>query len=423
MSNAQRCVLVRRTNEGRRLVAGIACVLALAVVTPNAEAQSSSSGPSFDVYGFVMADLVFEFGQSDPNWFDALRPSKLPSADDGFGRNGRFYAGIRQSRLGVKSGIPTALGELKTQFDFDLYGVGGDAGQTTIRPRTMWGELKHFGAGQADSPFMDGDVFPNILEYWGPAGMLYFRQPQVRWMPIVGPTHLWVALERPGASGDQGNYADRVELQNVRARFPLPDLSAHYRYADNWGYVQLGGIARAIQLDDLLPDTIDLESSMFGWGFSLSSNLKPSKIDVIRFQAIYGEGIENYFNDAPADVGPRINSGDRFRPIEAKPLPVLGLVLYLDHTWNKYLTTAIGYSRVDITNSSGQAANAFRDGQYASVNLLATPAKNIMFGGELQWARRDNFNDGFNNDNLKMQFGFKYNFGVHFENGTVANAQ
>ena len=86
MSNAQRCVIARRTNEGRRVVAGIACVLALTVITPRVEAQSSSTGPSFDIYGFVMADMIFEFGQSDPNWFDALRPSKLPSSDDQYGK-------------------------------------------------------------------------------------------------------------------------------------------------------------------------------------------------------------------------------------------------------------------------------------------------------------------------------------------------
>ena len=40
--------------------------------------------------------------------------------------------------------------------------------------------------------------------------------------------------------------------------------------------------------------------------------------------------------------------------------------------------------------------------------------------GEGQWARRDNFGDGFHNDNFKLQFGVKYNYGVHFENGTVA---
>ena len=33
-----------------------------------------------------------------------------------------------------------------------------------------------------------------------------------------------IALERPGASGDQGVYADRIELQGIRARFPVPDF-------------------------------------------------------------------------------------------------------------------------------------------------------------------------------------------------------
>jgi hypothetical protein len=424
MSHAQRGMIARRTNTVRRVIGSVACVLGLAVLAPTAEAQNAT-GPTFDIYGFVMADMIFEFGQSNPDWFDALRPSKLPSVDDEFGKDGRFYAGIRQSKFGLKSTLPTGIGQLKTTFEFDLYGVGVDAGQTTIRPRTMWGEIGHFGAGQADSPFMDGDVFPNILEYWGPAGMLYFRQPQVRWMPILpsqsnNNSKASIAFERPGASGDQGNYADRIELQNVRARFPLPDFSAEYRHGTNWGYVELAGVLRALQLDDLLEDQFDLEKSMLGWGLNLSSNYKATKTDVVRFQAVYGEGIQNYFNDAPADVGPKLNLGDPIRPIEATPLPVFGLVLYLDHTWNKMLSTAIGYSRVDVTNSSGQAASAFRDGQYASLNLLATPAKNIMLGGEFQWARRDNFNDGFHADDFKMQFGFKYNFGVKFENGTVA---
>ena len=321
MSHAQRGMIARRTNTVRRVIGGVACVLGLAVVAPKAQAQDAS-GTTFDIYGFVMADMIFEFGQSNPDWFDALRPSRLPSVEDEFGKDGRFYLGIRQSKIGAKSSTPTGLGQLKTMFEFDLYGVGGDAGQTTIRPRHMWGEIGQFGAGQTDSPFMDGDVFPNILEYWGPAGMLYFRNPQVRWMPIRGNdqnhnSKASIALERPGASGDQGDYADRIELENVRARFPLPDLSAEYRHGTSWGYLELGGILRALQLDDLLDDQFDLEKSMLGWGLSLSSNYKPGKSDAIRFQTVYGEGIQNYFNDAPADVGPKLDC--RARTSETTP--------------------------------------------------------------------------------------------------------
>ena len=50
---------------------------------------------------------------------------------------------------------------------------------------------------------MDPDVFPNSLEYWGPNGMVFFRNVQLRWMPINKGNHqLWFAFERPGASAD-----------------------------------------------------------------------------------------------------------------------------------------------------------------------------------------------------------------------------
>ena len=59
--------------------------------------------------------------------------------------------------------------------------------------------------------------------------MVFFRNVQLRWMPVKGDHSLTLALERPGASGDAGIYSDRVELQNIKARFPLPDFSGAYK--------------------------------------------------------------------------------------------------------------------------------------------------------------------------------------------------
>jgi len=33
-----------------------------------------------------------------------------------------------------------------------------------------------------------------------------------------------------------------------------------------------------------------------------------------------------------------------------------------------------------------------------------------MIGGEIQWGHRDNFGDGFEVNDYRIQFGFKYNF-------------
>jgi DcaP outer membrane protein len=376
--------------------------------TPPAQ---TAAKPSFEIYGFAMLDIGHDFKQIHPDWYDTLRITKLPSVEDEFGRNNSTFAGVRQSRLGVRSSTPTSLGELKTIFEFELFGTGVDSGQTTFRLRHAWGELGAFGAGQYWSPFTDPDVFPNSLEYWGPTGIAWFRNVQVRWTPIrEESSSLILALERPGASGDQGIYADRIELQNIKARFPLPDFSAAYKYSQQWGYVRVAAQLREIKWDDVLDDQLDLSGRATGWGLNFSSNLNAGKKDVLRLAVVVGEGIQNAMNDSPVDIGIQNNPGNSVTPIVGKPLPIVGIHVFLDHTWNEKVTTAIGYSRQDIDNTDAQAPNAFKSGQYALGNVLYTIVPNAMVGGEFQWGRRENFSDGFQSDGVKVQFSFKYNF-------------
>jgi len=340
-----------------------------------------------------------------------MRVTKLPSVEDQFGRDHNTFAGVRQSRLGVRASFPTDLGELKTTFEFELFGTGVDEGQTTFRLRHAYGELGSFGAGQTWSPFMDPDVFPNSLEYWGPTGMVFFRNVQARWIAVKNDTHnVVLAVERPGASGDQGIYANRVELQNIRARFPLPDFSGAYKYSRPWGYLRVAGMLREIKWDDVLDDQFDLSGDAVGWGLNFSSNINLGKHDVVRIQYVFGEGIQNYMNDSPVDIGIVNNPSDPVRPVRGEPIGLTGGVLFLDHTWNDRFTSSVGYSRQDNDNTEGQAPNAFNVGEYALGNLLYTPVKNVMMGAELQWGLRENFSDGFESKGFKLQFSFKYNF-------------
>jgi hypothetical protein len=366
--------------------------------------------PTFEIYGFAMLDIGQNFMQIDPSWFDTMRVTRLPSSEKQFGENNSTFAGVRQSRLGFKSSTPTQLGDLKTQFEIDMFGTGVDAGQTTIRLRHAWGEVGAFGAGQTNSPFSDVDIFPNSLEYWGPTGMVFFRNVQFRWTPIRGDNTFMVGIERPGASGDAGVYADRVELQNIKPRFPVPDISAAYKVSRNWGYVRAAGILREIKWDDVLQDQFNLSGSATGWGLNFTSSLNAGKNDVIRLGLVFGEGIENYMNDSPVDVGIKKNLSNAVTPVVGDALPVVGFTAFLDHTWNEQFSTAVGYSRQDITNSDGQAPNAFKDGQYMLGNVLYYPVPNVTVGAELQWGRRENFSDGFHSDDVKLQFSFKYNF-------------
>jgi hypothetical protein len=382
-----------------------------AVATTQDTAAQAEPKPRMDIYGAAMLDMGYQTKQNDPNWFDVLRPTKLPSYADEYGADGRFFAGVRQSRLGFKGFMPTSLGELKTIFEFELFGTGVDAGQTTFRLRHAWGELGQIGAGQTWSPFMDPDVFPNSIEYWGPNGMVFFRNVQFRWTPWQkGDSNFMIALERPGASADQGVYAGHIALQGVTSRFPLPDLSAHYRKAGDWGHVQVAGMLREIKWDDLNADQFNLTGSATGWGINVSSNLKLAKKHVARLQVAYGEGVENYWNDAPVDIGIKNNLSNPVTPVVGKALPILGVVAFLDLNWNAKWTSTVGYSLVNIDNSDAQAADAFKRGQYALANILYYPAANFFLGPEIQWGKRENFEDGFTSDDVRIQFSVKYNF-------------
>ena len=374
------------------------------------QTQKEEARRVMDLYGFAMMDAGYNFNQIHPDWYDVVRPTKLPSFRNEFGTDGNAYFSVRQTRFGVKNYFQTGLGELFTQFEFEMFGTGVDAGQTTIRLRHAYGELGRLGAGQYWSPFMDIDVFPNTVEYWGPTGMAFFRNVQLRFMPIKGDTRLTIALERPGASADQGVYSDRIELENVRPRFPLPDLSAEYRQALGFGYIELAGIVRRMKWEDLDPTGPDLSGEATGWGGNLSTNVKFGTKAIFRGSVLYGEGIQNYMNDAPVDVGIKNNTGNTTKPIEGVALPVLGVSAFVDLQWNEKFSSSIGYSMIDIDNSDAQADNAFKKGQYAIANLMYYPVKNVMMGVEYQWGDRENFRDGWSTSINKIQASFKFSF-------------
>ena len=90
--------------------------------------------------------------------------------------------------------------------------------------------------------------------------------------------------------------------------------------------------------------------------------------------------------------------------------------LLWQHTWNPKFTSAVGYSSVAIDNTPLALPGAFKVGQYILGNLLYSPVKNVTVGGELQWVSRENEN-GYNTDDVGVQFSFKYNFANTFGGG------
>src|SRR6202008_3129638 len=78
-------------------------------IRSNEAAQETPAAPQeggernkIDIYGHVMLDSGYEFGQSDPNWFDVVRPTKLDFFKGQFAPVGKVYFSVRETRVGVE---------------------------------------------------------------------------------------------------------------------------------------------------------------------------------------------------------------------------------------------------------------------------------------------------------------------------------
>ncbi len=370
------------------------------------EAVKGEEG-TFSIYGFAQTDLIQDFNRLDPDWNAAMRPSKIPTTDGLYGDDGETIFSVRQTRLGVEAAYPTGAGLLETKLEFDFFGTGSDAGQTTIRPRHLYGKIGSFLAGQTHSLFMDINVFPNSIDYWGPSGMVFLRNLQLRWTPVDGENGSFaVALEDPGNDVNWG--VNEQQVDGLSSKNELPDLTARYNYRGDWGHVQLGGVLRQVGFETITNDGFSPSDDAVGWGLNLSTNINLFERDRIILSTVYGEAIVNYMNDGGSDVV--VVNG------EAETLPLLGVVAFYDHYWSNTLSSAFGYSFTEIDNHEEQSGDSFKVGQYGSVNLLWTPWDKVLFGVEYQYGERED-KDGATGEDHRIQFTFKYSFDTEFNFG------
>ena len=377
---------------------------------------------NFELYGFAQLDAIQDFKRVHPDWDATLRPSRIPTTSGEFGSDGQSIFSIRQSRLGAKANGMLAGKPYEAKFEFDLYGTGVDAGQTTFRVRHVYGRWGPILVGQTNTLFMDGDIFPNVIDYWGPTGMVFVRTPQIRFTFL--DRNGWkaaVALEHPSDDIDPGaiRLIDPELASNIRANEELPDLTAQVRYEGKWGHVQLAGIVRKIGFDTVGTADNEPTGSELGWGLNLTSSLKAS-LATFRLGVVYGRGIATYMNDGGMDLAPAASLGP-VPPIvplppdflgtllEAESVKLLGVSAYADLQWSKALSSAVGYSFTKVDNTNFQEANAFHKGSYASANLLWAPVDRIMTGVELLWGKRVD-NDGNSGTDLRLQTSFKFSF-------------
>ena len=153
--------------------------------------------------------------------------------------------------------------DVNTRIEVDFFNgnTSGVFGSYDWRMRFAWIEFGPLLVGQAASVFMDYDVFPNVLDYQGPPGMILMRQGLARIkFPVYGDdTTLALGVEQPYSdiqweeNGEfvvnpgTGIITDPDLDRNVQN---MPDFTGNFRHDYDYGHVQAAGIFRLISFSE-----------------------------------------------------------------------------------------------------------------------------------------------------------------------------
>lgn len=377
-------------------------------------------------YGFVRLDAIYDFRPIAST--DDFVTSAIP-IPQGDGQN--FVLTPRYTRFGFDTETPIQLNDwtLKTRIEMDFFNgnKSGAFGSFPLRLRFAWADFGPFLIGQAASLFMDYDVFPNVLDYEGPPGMVLMRQPIFSLHRAIGEKfRVAIGIEQPysdiqwfenGAwvvNPGSGIITTPGIGRNVQ---DVPDFTANIRYAGDYGHMQLATIVRKLTFQPAGADALD----EVGYGINVTGTLHPwalgsgtptsgdcaTPMSRSRFlyQFAVGRGINRYIQDINGlGLDATFDPANGFRTI-----PTLGWFVAYEQWWSKKWISNFTYGEARSDLTSTLPNNTYQRANYVTANIIWLPVERMGVGLEYLYGTRTN-KDGAKGDASRIQAGFQYKF-------------
>ena len=376
------------------------------------EARPMAKGTKFTYGGYIQLDAISsEYSDGKPNSLieDFYVPSQVPvePADGNSDSYTSTNLSAKTSRFFFTTKTDTDAGAIGTriELDFVLSGQGDERISNSWSSRLRhafvkwdYGEKSSLMAGQSWSTFFNVGALPDVLDFVGPAGTIFVRQPQIRW--TMGGLQL--AIENPATrlndAGGSTYYNDGNDV---------PDLIARYNGKVGDLRSSASAMGRRLQYEDRPTRAIEGDSDeQFGYGLSFAGKWMLGEDD-IRFMANYGDVLGRYmglnaYNDGYVKANGDIDTVDQW-----------GAFLAYRHFWSPkwrstFSVSASGADNPD-TNEFAGADSLAKEYQSAHVNLNYLPAPKLSLGGELIFATKE-LEDGRDGDMSRVQFAVKYAF-------------
>lgn len=387
------------------------------------------SDVSIRLYGWAELNWVHDFkGDNSDVDYSTFAPYMPLEGTPEYARKHRDYLTARTSRLGVEAGTPTRYGVLGVKLEGDFnneprsgnsaqYGSSGNVftQQATssygFRIRQAYGQFGGLLAGMTWSTFMDVDNYPETVDFNGPIGNTFIRQPQIRYTygtPDYG--NFSVALENSSSyvlfqDGDatEGFFPNAMPSSLSR----MPDLVLRWDKGFQWGSMSVRGVTQELRVDD----GAGAEAQARGWGAGTSALVKTFGSDYLVLTVTYGDGIGRYLNYIEGAV---YDPADQEILMERAVAVIAGYqykqsdVLRFNLVYGMTRNFDNGYT--DFIRTLGFDSGRFginRTVQQAHLGFIYNPLKSVDVGVEAIWAFRKTL-AGETGDDIRTNLSFKY---------------
>lgn len=305
---------------------------------------SGLENTTIELYGFIRVEAFYD---GDFQQGDFSRTSRI--GEPAFATDGAFDTSVRVSRFGIRSATETGIGTIGTQFEFDLFGSGGDdTGSPNLRLRhanvTIGDEWL---IGQFWTNFMPLGEYPRTADFNGPVGITFARVPQVRYS---------------GRVSDELSYS--VSIEEATGNSTSPRFTAAALYDAGTWRVRAAGIAGNADSD------INPSQSVSVDGITLSGSVQPWAGGTLSATFVDGEGIGSLLIGGGADVVGGVANG------------VTGYTLEARQDIGSAFNVGIAYGNEEYDLATNTGTLDFIELETIHLNAFYTPVENLTLALE-----------------------------------------
>lgn len=257
----------------------------------------------------------------------------------------------------------------------------GDNGGYGLKLKQAYVSVGNFTAGLARSTFVDGESGAPTIDPEGPSGAVAGKNMlfQYKTKSYKGLSAA-ISIEVPKA--DYSNVEGKTE--NIAQRFPDIPLYLQYSWASS-SHIRLSGIYRRLSYRDLVDNS---NRSVSGWGVQFSTLSEIVGGFGYFGHVAYGKGIAQYVNDLSGmgyDLVPDSEAG------RLKAPGTLAWTVGLSYQATPDLFMTASYSSARAYDCNNMTADAYRQGQYITVNAFYNLTEDFKLGAEYIYGKRTDY--------------------------------